>query len=237
MGVIEHVRRMLFSPWTGASDLRGRFSQRSYAQEGEDLLLRRFLNVRGPGFYVDIGAHHPMKFSNTYFYYRLGWSGINVDALPGSMSLFRKLRPRDVNIEAAISSTASTLTYTMFIEPALNTFDEPLARQRAAEGNAVVQTVPMHTRRLEDLLGEHVRDNQPIDFMSVDVEGLDLDVLKSNDWSRFRPTVVLAEASGVAAPSVREVESSEIHEFMSRQDYELVAKAYLTAFYRDRQSR
>lgn len=51
------------------------------------------------GFYVDVGAHHPMRFSNTYFFYRMGWSGINIDAMPGSMKEFKKYRRRDINLE------------------------------------------------------------------------------------------------------------------------------------------
>jgi hypothetical protein len=72
------------------------FSTRSYAQEGEDLLLARCLAYRDMGFYVDIGAHHPKRFSNTYLFYRRGWCGINIGAMPGSMSQFRRVRPRDI---------------------------------------------------------------------------------------------------------------------------------------------
>ena len=79
-----------------------RFATKSYSQEGEDLLLRRIFEHQKIGFYVDVGAHHPFRFSNTYLLYKRGWRGINIDAMPGSMRLFRKFRPRDTNIECGV---------------------------------------------------------------------------------------------------------------------------------------
>ena len=69
-----------------------RYGLISYSQEGEDMILRRLFETRRRGFYVDVGAHHPRRFSNTYYFYRQGWSGINIDAAPGSMKLFDRLR-------------------------------------------------------------------------------------------------------------------------------------------------
>jgi hypothetical protein len=71
----------------------------SWSQEGEDLILARIFGDKPDGFYVDVGAHHPKRFSNTYYFYRRGWRGINIDAMPGSMLAFNRLRPSDINIE------------------------------------------------------------------------------------------------------------------------------------------
>ena len=79
--------------------------QASYSQEGEDRILQRLFENQTPGFYVDIGAHHPRRFSNTYIFYKQGWRGINVDATPGSMFLFRVFRKRDINLEIAVDAT------------------------------------------------------------------------------------------------------------------------------------
>src|SRR5437016_1307579 len=84
----------------------------SYAQEGEDLVLARILETNtSSGFFVDIGAHHPTRFSNTYYFYRRGWRGINVDALPGTASLFQRMRPRDVTVECGVGVQAGVMTY------------------------------------------------------------------------------------------------------------------------------
>src|ERR1700690_3428270 len=98
------------------------YSQKSYSQEGEDLLLDRFVAHIPSGFYVDVGAHHPKRVSNTYLLKCKGWHGLNIDANPGSMRLFKQIRPRDINVEAAVSSTPQELTYYSFNDPALNTF-------------------------------------------------------------------------------------------------------------------
>jgi len=90
-------------------DLFDGYALKSYSQEGEDMILRRLFENQERGLYVDIGAYHPKKFSNTYFFYRAGWIGINVDAMPGSMKKFRSRRPRDINIEAAISDKREEL--------------------------------------------------------------------------------------------------------------------------------
>ena len=82
-----------------------------YSQEGEDILLSRIFGEQTEGFYVDVGAHHPRRFSNTCFFYKRGWRGINIDALPGSMKVFQKLRPHDINLELAVSEREQVLTY------------------------------------------------------------------------------------------------------------------------------
>ncbi len=82
-------------------------------------MSRYFENKKTTGFYVDVGAHHPLRFSNTYKFYKRGWHGINIDAMPGSMDLFNRLRHRDINLERAVSDSKQILTYYAFNEPAL----------------------------------------------------------------------------------------------------------------------
>ncbi len=83
----------------------------SYSQEGEDMVLRRLFEQKTVGYYVDVGAHHPKRFSNTYYFYKRGWRGINIDAMPGSMKLFNKMRPRDINVEIPVSSGEGEILY------------------------------------------------------------------------------------------------------------------------------
>jgi len=207
------------------------YSATSYSQEGEDMILRRIFQDRETGFYVDIGAYHPKHLSNTYYFYQHGWRGINIDALPGSMILFNQMRPRDINIEAAVAEETGAHNFYVFNGRALNTFDQQLAAQRSSEDTYVVKTCKLQTRRLDDILTESLPSGERIQFMSVDVEGLDLPVLKSNDWSRFRPEYILVEIWDL------ELTSSLTHpivEYLIAQDYLLVGKAYSTAFFQDR---
>lgn len=111
------------------------YATNSYSQEGEDMILRRIFGNQKNGFYVDVGAHHPKRFSNTYYFYKKGWRGINIDAMPGSMKAFDKIRRRDVNIEKPISDQKQLLTYFAFNEPALNGFSRELTNERISKSS------------------------------------------------------------------------------------------------------
>ncbi len=102
------------------------YAIKSYSQEGEDMILQRILGDKKHGFYVDVGAHHPRRFSNTYLFYRRGWSGINIEPNPEAMNAFQVDRERDINLQFGIAEHAENLTYYFFDEPALNTFDAAL---------------------------------------------------------------------------------------------------------------
>jgi FkbM family methyltransferase len=165
-----------------------------YSQEGEDILLHRLFGERAEGFYVDIGAHHATRFSNTFSLYRRGWRGINVDATPGSMTSFHALRQRDVNLECLVSDRREPLRMHLFREPALNTTNASLASSYVAQGSEEIGEVELTPRRLADIMNEHVPAGTNIDLLSVDVEGEELGVLRSGDWDVYRPTFVIIEA-------------------------------------------
>ncbi len=219
-----------------AKHLLGRKSDHrvnAYSQEGEDLILGRIFEESPAGFYVDVGAHHPTRYSNTYFFYLKGWRGINIDAMPNSMNAFRRDRPRDINLEIAIASrSGERRTFHVFNEPALNTFDEALALERASGpyGHKIVARQSVVTQRLEDILGAQVPSGTLIDFMSVDVEGLDLEVLQSNDWQRFRPGYVLAECFGVPMSGLA---AHPVTAFLATVDYVPFAKTVHTVIFRN----
>ena len=100
------------------------FKKKSYAMDNEDTAVLNYFKDKKNGFYIDVGAHHPMRFSNTYLFYKKKWKGIYIDALPGSMKLFNKLRPRDINLELGVGQKEEELNYYMFNETALNSFSK-----------------------------------------------------------------------------------------------------------------
>jgi FkbM family methyltransferase len=200
----------------------------AYAQDGEDLILDRLLRGQVVGTFVDIGAHHPIRFSNTYLFYRRGWRGINVDAQPGSMRPFRQIRSEDTNIEVGVGSTPGSFPYFRFDEPALNTFDPIEAKLKDAKPYHLLEVVNVPVCRLDDILGESLPKGSAIDFLSVDVEGRDLDVLKSNDWGRFRPRFVLAET---LRTDLLTLDKCPTVAFLGEVDYTPVCKAYNTTFF------
>lgn len=206
------------------------YSYRSYSQEGEDMILRRIFEKQKKGFYVDVGAHHPKRFSNTCYFYERGWRGINIDAMPGSIRIFNKLRPRDTNLEMAISDERKTLRYYVFNDPALNGFSRQLADQRNRRGICeIVFEKDLQTHTLAEVLDKHLPKYQKIDFLSVDVEGLDFDVLKSNDWAKYRPKVVLAES---LTSSLEDVPLSNSYKLLKQNGYQLFAKTVNTLIFK-----
>jgi FkbM family methyltransferase len=205
------------------------YALKSYSQEGEDMILRRLFEQQKNGFYVDVGAHHPKRFSNTYFFYKQGWSGINIDAMPGSMKVFEKIRPRDINIEKPVSDKKQVLTYYVFNEPALNSFSKELSEERDGKGNYFVKfTKDIETSTLEEILDNHLPQNQQIDFLSIDVEGLDFMVLKSNNFDKYKPKVILIE---ILQSSLSDIENNEITQFLKGYHYTIYAKAVNTVIF------
>lgn len=215
------------------NDIFGGYALKSYSQEGEDMILKRIFENQQNGFYVDVGAHHPKRFSNTYFFYKRGWSGINVDATPGSMEVFNKKRPRDINIEAAIAREKKELTFFIFNEPALNTFDEELARSRDREKYSVVEERRILTRTLSEILKERLPEGQKINFLSVDVEGKDLEVLQSGDWQLLRPEYILVECLSLEISELDELKDNEVYKFLINQKYKFFAKTFNTVIFKD----
>ncbi len=193
------------------------------------MILRRIFEKSTTGFYVDIGAHHPMRFSNTYFFYKQTWNGINIDAKPGSMALFKKIRPRDINLEFAISDKKEVLNYYIFNEPALNTFSKELAEERhGKDGYFIKSIVKIETVTLTEVLDRYLPVNQKIDFLSIYVEGLDYQVLKSIDFDKYKPKVILIE---MLSSCLENVLNNEIVSFLKSKNYILFAKTFHTVVF------
>jgi FkbM family methyltransferase len=205
----------------------------AYAQEGEDVLLDRLLAKQEKGFYVDVGAHHPKRFSNTHYFHMRGWRGINIEPNPAVHDLFMKMRRQDVNLQLGISNQPGELLYYEFDDPALNTFDEQLVRERESSTSyRVIATRRIKVEPLVSVLAAHLPSGQPIDFLNVDVEGMDLNVLRSNDWQRFRPRCVVSEALN-ADLTPTALASNPLFAYMKEQQYSLVAKTCNSWFFLD----
>ena len=209
------------------------YSLKSYSQEGEDMILRRLFEKQKTGFYVDVGAHHPKRFSNTYFFYKLGWRGINVDVMPGSMIAFNRMRPRDINIEKPVSNKKQLLTYYAFNEPALNGFSKELSEERDGKGSYFVKfTKDIETSTLEEILDDNLPKVQSIDFLSIDVEGLDFNVLRSTNLEKYHPKVILVE---ILNSSLADIQISKIYQFLTDAGYELYAKTVNTVIFKHKE--
>lgn len=218
----------------GSDDLFGPDAQISYSQEGEDRLLRRLLENRPTGFYVDVGAHHPTRFSNTALLYGDGWRGINIDPNPGSRREFARRRPDDINLELAVGDTGA-VTYFVFDEPALSTVSAERATfLEATTPYRIVDSIQVQVHPLAEILDRYLPAGQRVDLLTVDVEGVDLQVLRSNDWTRFRPDYVVAEDLNLR---LRELTQSPIVNFLDEQGFEPIAKTVNSVFFADTSTR
>jgi FkbM family methyltransferase len=212
----------------------GGYKTKSYSQEGEDIVLNRIFDIINPnlkGFYIDVGAHHPIRFSNTYLFYKKGWRGINIDAMPKSMLAFDKKRTRDINIETPISDQEDTLTFYIFNEPALNGFSKDFSTQRDKDPKNdfyIKDTKDINTRTLNSVLDEHMSPIQRIDFLTIDVEGYDLKVLKSLNLIKYRPKFILVE---ILETDFSNIFDNDITEFLISNNYFFFAKTVNTAFF------
>lgn len=211
-------------------DPRGRVS---YSFEGEDLVLARILDEIGQakGFFVDIGAHHPVRFSNTNYFYRRGWRGINVDPIPGTKALFRRKRPRDITLECGVGAQSGMLKYYMFNEPALNTFSEQEAGKKDAHPYHIIGTLEVPIRTLKEILDEHLPSGTKIAFMNIDAEGFDQEIVSSNDWGKYRPGVILVE---ILNAEIEQLESNPTARLLKNNGYWLMAKTFNTFFFVDK---
>ena len=212
---------LTWNPWVNSS----------YSQEGEDVLLKRIFNSQKKGFYVDIGAHHPKRFSNTFLFYKRGWQGINIDCMPGSMRLFDKLRPRDINLELGIAENESVNDYYIFNESALNSFSKKHSEEMDQADNEyyIKKVIKVNAIPLSKIFDTHLK-NKKIDFLDIDVEGMDLSVLNSNNWSKYRPKIILIE---ILNNNIDNIGKDPIVQFMKKENYIIYAKLDNTVFFKD----
>jgi len=164
-----------------------------YAQYNEDIVLQALLPDVKKGFYVDVGANHETYHSVTKYFYNKGWSGINIEPIPRLIAKFRKTRPRDANLQLAVSLRRSTLELRDYPEhDGLST----LSIDSKKDPSKVA--LPHNDYLVEVDSLKNIFKNQKvkaIDFLKIDVEGYEFEVLKSNDWDKYRPTVICIEAN------------------------------------------
>ncbi|WP_246838284.1 FkbM family methyltransferase [Leptospira meyeri] len=192
------------------------------------MVLRDLFGDKKKGYYVDIGAYDPYRFSNTSYFYELGWTGINIEPSPDGYKRFEIHRIRDQNLNIGIGLAESELVYYRFEEAALNTFDAERVKFLEETTNYKSKdNVKVKVRPLASVLQEFA-PNQEIDFMNIDVEWNEISVLKSGDWKKFRPKVILIE---ILDFDLETITKNPIHLLLIEMGYFFYCKTPRTCFY------
>lgn len=202
----------------------------SYSSWGEDKVLSFIFKNHPSGFYVDIGAYHPEYASNTKVLFDKGWSGINVDANQEMINRFKDYRPNDINLNLAIANNdQETVDYYVFDEWATsNTISDEFKETFVNQGINVSNIVKLPCLKLGKVLDTYLpTDIKQVDFMSIDVETFDYEVLQSNDWNKYIPTVIAIEDFDLRLQS----SNSKIYHFLTELGYELFSVTLYTCFY------
>lgn len=171
----------------------------SYAQNFEDVMLWRALKFFEPGFYIDIGANHPTCHSVTRSLYERGWRGINIEPVLHYHEALCAERPDDVNLCVAIGDEENELVFFEQSETGLSTLNLEVAESKKAEGVIFTQRT-VKTRTLASICEEYLNDEKPLQFLKIDVEGFEEQVLRGMDFKRWRPWVILIESAFHSTP-------------------------------------
>ena len=225
-------------------------SHRSYSQFGEDSFLYSYYKGKAwtpnrktigfgvdieKGFYVDVGCYSPMDCSNTYLFYRQGWRGINIDPTPGVKEMFDAVRPRDINLQLAVSESATKIDLFSWGNPnVFNTVSPVVAETRCHELGRDPTVIQVQAKPLKSILNTFLPAGQAISFLNIDVEGYDLVVLTTNDWEKYRPEIVIVEDYQADMESILD---SDIYRFLGEVEYQMIAWLNPSTIYVDTQSR
>ena len=198
--------------------------RKSYAMDGEDIAINLFNKKKDKGFYVDIGAHHPIQRSNTYLLFEKGWEGINIDVNKFSIDLFNFLRPEDLNLQIAVSDKEGEIS--LFYQKKfsqLNTTDKGIAKENF-QGNFQEKKVKCQT--IQNILDNSKYKNKKIDFLNIDVEGAEMKVLNTLNFEIYDPSLICVEILGYRGMKLeqreKEIKNNKIFKFLVNQGYKKV---------------
>jgi FkbM family methyltransferase len=214
---------------------RWRHAKHSYAQAGEDLIVDFIAKAMQIDeiTYLDVGAHHPTQFSNTYLFYKRGFQGVLVEPDPELMASIKTARPRDVCIEAGVGvKAAATAQFFVMSTRTLNTFSEEEAKRYEAMGTQRIEKVlPVALVTLDDILADRFGSKEPT-LVSIDIEGLDFEVLSTLNLNKYRPPIVCIETLQYSETR-EETKDARIAQLMLDNRYFIYGDTYINTIFVD----
>lgn len=185
---------------------------KSYSQFNEDIFLWQLFQGKRTGTYIDIGANHPVKLSNTKKFYDMGWSGVNVEPNPKLYKQICEYRPKDLNLNCGVGDNQGTITFYEMEPDYYSTFDDKEAKKASfSSSRKVVAKLPVKVITINEIFE---MCNREVDFLTVDTESFDYKVLSVNDWNKNRPKVIVVE--------LNHDEDNRVFELLKQQAYDLI---------------
>jgi FkbM family methyltransferase len=202
-----------------------RLARFSFSHFGEDLVIEELINQLGieRGFYVDVGAFDPVIVSNTLLLFKRGWSGINIDVDEQKIERFRRFRPRDWNLACGVSKTSGRKQFAHYAAEYLTRLITE-TDDHSVVGDLPLETFEAETKPLNVIMEDSPFRGQQIDFLNIDCEGSDLEVLESLDFPTYQPRLVAVEA-------IDPTTSAKIKEFMNSQGYAMTHRLGFTRIF------
>lgn len=199
--------------------------KRSYSFGSVDLLINYYFKNKKKGIYLDVGCQHPVSNNNTYLLFKKGWSGINIDLDQKSIELFNLVRKNDINLNTAVSSSVTEKKLFFYHDKsAINTLDEDVSNFQSAK---VKEIRNVKTNTLNNILNEN--NIKKIDYLNIDVEGHEIDVLNGFDIKKYSPEIVSIEYLDLKMKrlefknnNLKNVVNSEIYKYMDSNGFSLI---------------
>lgn len=196
LGLIRHLcKSRVQAPLRQALEVSYRkCALNSYSQYCEDLIADYMLGRPCMGSYIDIGANHPRHFNNTWRFYLKGWRGLNIEPNPSLCTLLGRARKQDLNLNIGVGAKKETLSFYQLEPHTLSTFIKAEADAAINNGCTLAKVIPVDILSLGEVIKLHQKVfNVPIDMLCIDVEGFELRIIDSYEWSFHRPKLVIIE--------------------------------------------
>jgi len=204
----------------------------SYSQFKEDLFVKNFFINKKKGLYLDIGCHHPFRFNNTYLLYKLGWSGINIDAIQQNIDLFNIHRPRDINICEVLDNKKAKrhlyipnnnlLSTEISINKKFSNYWKKHHAQKYKKKKVLTDT-------FNNIVKKKKLDLNELDFLNIDVEGNELNCIKSINLNKYNPKLICVETI-----KINRRYHLKVHSYLIKKKYKKIYSTVVNSFYTKR---